>query len=272
MTTLRISQARRAQSFLGTWISVGSPVISELAACAGFDWLLFDLEHGSFPEAALLGNLQAIRGTDALGIVRVGTPHPDLIVRALDWGAAGIMLPHAESAKAVEACLPAMHYPPRGRRGVSRSIRAYDYGLRSMPVPEDLPAPLLFAQIETLRGVEHAEAIAAIDGVDVLFVGPGDLSYDLSLRNGGPAPDFDECLNRVVQAARNAGKHAGILAHKLDDLPRLQAMGFTHYALESDLGILRVGYRRTVLEARRSDNPTQKAPPPSKSETAGRRE
>ena len=105
------------QPHLGTWLSIGSPVIAELAADSGFDWLLFDLEHGSGSEAALLPQLQAIRGTDTAGIVRVGAPHPDLIARVLDWGAQGIMVPHVNSAAEASNIVQAAHYPPRGSRG-----------------------------------------------------------------------------------------------------------------------------------------------------------
>src|SRR3569832_660541 len=84
---------------LGTWMSIGSPIIAELAAQCGFDWLLFDLEHGCGTEAAIMPMLQAIRGTSTTAIVRVGAPHSDLIARVLDWGAHGIMVPHVNTTK-----------------------------------------------------------------------------------------------------------------------------------------------------------------------------
>jgi len=232
---------------IGTWLSIGSPVIAELAAVSGFDWLLFDLEHGAASDAALMGSLQAIRGTPAKAIVRVGTLHTDLIMRALDWGSAGIMMPHVESATQAQQCLQAIHYSPRGRRGFSRSVRAYDYGLRS---PADLPPPLFFAQIESMHGVEEASRIAATEGVDVLFVGPSDLAHDLSVRGNSHTLPYEECLQRVVGAAREAGKQPGILVRKMDELPGLTAMGFTHVAIESDLGILRSGYQTMLARAR----------------------
>ena len=256
MTPSPFPRAPRPEPFIGTWLSLGSPVVAELAALSGFDWLLFDLEHGTGSEATLLANLQAIRGTPALPIVRVGAPHPDLILHALDWGAAGIMVPHIESADQARACLQAMHYPPRGRRGLSRSARAYDYGLRPT---DSVPPPLLFAQIESLRGIEHADAIAAIDGVDVLFVGPADLTHDLSINGNGHAPPFADCLSRVVAAARSAGKHPGILVRDTADLPSLLAHGFTHVALDSDVAILRQRYR----QLRQLSGPATLTPPRS---------
>ncbi|MDP3073044.1 MAG: aldolase/citrate lyase family protein [Opitutaceae bacterium] len=236
MTQEPLTRLRGSEPFIGTWLSIGSPIIAELAALSGFDWLLFDLEHGAGSEASLLGNLQAIRGTSALPIVRVGAPHPDLILHALDWGAAGIMVPHVESAEQAQECLHAIHYPPRGRRGFSRSARAYDYGLRN---PSEVAPPLLFAQIESIRGVENSEAIAAVAGVDVLFVGPADLALDISQRTQGRNYPFEACLEQVVTAGRNAGKQAGILVRNSEDLPSLLAQGFTHVAVDSDISILR---------------------------------
>lgn len=137
---------------LGTWLSLGSPVITEVAALCGFDWVWLDLEHGSASEATLPDQLRALRGSGTLGIVRVGAPHTDLIARVLDWGAHGIMVPHVNSAAEAGAAVQAAHYQPRGRRGFSRTVRAHDYGLR---VPESIPATLLIAQIETREGSER---------------------------------------------------------------------------------------------------------------------
>lgn len=251
---------RGARPCLGTWLSIGSPIVAELAAECGFDWLLFDLEHGCGSEASLLGNLQAIRGTAAAGIVRVGAPHPDLILRALDWGADGIMVPHVESEEAAEACVRAVHYPPRGHRGLSRSGRAYGYGVR--PVDEnELPRPVFIAQIETLAGVSQARAIAAVDGVDMLFVGPTDLKFDLQVRSPVPPVSYEACLRTVIEAAGSAGKATGILVRNIEEVERLRALGFNHFAIDSDLAILRHRYQHLVAlaklfpEARPNDVP-----------------
>ena len=228
---------------LGTWLSLGSPVIAELAALCGFDWVLLDLEHGSASEAALPDQLRALRGSATHGIVRVGAPHSDLIARVLDWGAHGIMVPHVSSAAEAGAVVQAAHYPPRGRRGFSRTVRAHDYGLR---VPESTPAPLLMAQIETLDAVNESPGIACVEDIDVLFVGPADLQHDLKHRHPSAAEDFEACLNRVVTAARAAGKAAGILVRAPSELPQRLRQGFTHIAVQSDLALLRDAFRTMI--------------------------
>lgn len=228
---------------LGTWLSTGSPVIAELAGLCGFDWVLLDLEHGCASEAALPEQLRALRGSATRGVVRVGAPHPDLIARVLDWGAGGLMVPHVNSGAEAEAIVRAAHYPPRGRRGFSRTVRAHDYGLRA---PESTPAPLIFAQIETREAVSRAAEIACMDGVDVLFVGPADLQHDLKQSPPAPGEDYEACLRRVVEAARTAGKAAGLLVRDLAELPLRVQQGFTHVAVQSDIAILRDAFQKVV--------------------------
>lgn len=240
---------------LGTWLSIGSPVIAELASGCGYDWVLLDLEHGCDTETAIPSQLRAMKGTNTSAIVRVGAPHPDLIGRVLDWGARGIMVPHVNSAAAAEECVQAMHYPPRGKRGISRSARAYGYGLQ---LPDSAPEPPLFmAQIETIEGVEQAASIATVDGVDVLFVGPADLQFDLRARPGLIAEDYEACLKHVVTVAAAAGKESGILVRNSADLGKLLKLGFTHVAMDSDLALIRTGFQKALQSARQVIAPKQ---------------
>lgn len=244
-----LKRMRQNQPCVGSWLSIGSPVVSELAAMAGLDWLLLDLEHGCGGPTSLFANLQAVRSTDAAVIVRVGGPTPDLISSALDWGADGIMVPHISSADEAENCLQAIHYAPRGHRGFSRSARTYGYGWAAPVAGEELPKPLFLAQIENIEGVENVESIAQVDGVDVLFIGPADLSFELRARKS--AYSFEECLSRVVHAARRAGKASGILVRDRNELLPLREQGFTCLAIDSDLGILRAGYQDLQRERER---------------------
>ena len=229
---------------IGTWLSIGSPVIAELAAVSGFDWLLLDLEHGNETEAALPNQLRALTGYTTKKIVRVGAPQPDLVARVLDWGADGIMVPHVESAEEAEHIIEAAYYAPRGRRGFSRSVRAHDYGLH--PPDENTPAPLVMAQIESIKGVKHAQAIARVDGIDVLFVGPSDLRHDLACNAEGISLDYNSCLDIVLSAARGVGKTVGILLRDIADFEAHASLGFTYIAVTSDLAILCNTYQ-TIL-------------------------
>jgi len=231
---------------IGTWLALGSPAIAELAALAGFSWVLIDLEHGCATESEVPDQLRALRGTSTEAIVRVGAPYPDLIGRVLDWGARGIMVPHVDDAATAHRIVQATRYPPQGHRGVSRTTRATGYGLHPSS-PGALP-PLVMAQIETVKAVHNAAEIAQVDGVDVLFVGPADLQYDLTHgAQAATAPgDFAHCLTLVAEAAAACGKEAGILLRDLGDVSIHLDLGFTRIAVDSDLGILRKAYQHTL--------------------------
>lgn len=233
---------RQRQLQIGTWLQTGSSVVAELADVSGFDWLLLDLEHGCGTDAAVLPQLQTIRR--AAPIVRVSAPHPDHISRALDWGAAGIMVPMVSTVEKAEACLRAMHYPPRGDRGLARMVRGFEYGVGQAAA--ELPRPVFFAQIETIEAVENARAIAAVDGVDVLFIGPMDLQLHIESYPERATRDYAACLREVADAAASAGKACGLLLRRTDDTAALQTLGFTHLAIETDITVLREGYRQLL--------------------------
>lgn len=225
----------------GTWLSIGSPVIAELASECGFDWLLFDLEHGCMTESSILTNLQAAKREGIKLIVRVGSLDSALIGRVLDWGASGIMLPHVSTAEQAESCVRAMNYPPKGIRGYSSSSRGFNYGLNLQQ------KPLIFIpQIEDYEGVLNAEAIAAVSGVDVLFVGPNDLKLDLSTRSENKSMLYEEAILQVSAVAKKYQKQAGILVRNAEDLPGLKEYGFTCLAIGSDLGFIREGFTRIL--------------------------
>lgn len=221
----------------GTWLSLGSPIVGELAAQCGLDWLLVDLEHGCCTEAAVLPILQAIGSRPVAGVVRMPSHDSATIARVLDWGADAIMAPHVNSAEEAEALVQAMRYPPEGIRGYSRTVRAYEYGLVPPGTHGD---PLLFAQIESLEGLNNVEEIAAVEGVDVLFVGPADLKVSLSTDTNAPA--FEEALARVLAAARARSIHAGILVRDQNETFERVKQGFCKIAVNSDLSILREGF------------------------------
>lgn len=224
---------------VGTWIASGSTVVTELIDQLGFDWLLFDLEHGTMSDKDVLKNLQVVR--NARVIVRIGEFSPSLIARVLDWGAAGIMMPHVNSAEEAERVVEAMRYPPYGNRGYSGSARCFGYGAQAPPDTVSFPAPLFMAQIENEIGVRNVDEIAQVPGVDVLFVGPADLKLDYCI-SGKTSEEFEEALQKVALVAKARAKQSGILIRNHSDLKKLQDYGYTAIAAGSDLGVLRQSY------------------------------
>jgi 4-hydroxy-2-oxoheptanedioate aldolase len=208
------------ETLVGTFLNLGSPVAAEVCSHAGFDWLLVDLEHGAGTEAALIPSLQAIGGRCA-ALVRIEVNARPRFARALDSGADGVMVPRVESAADAVEAIASMRYPPRGIRGVAHMNRGKRWGLGG-----DETDALCVIQIETPGAVDDAAAIAAADGVDVLFVGPSDL--------GAALGTTDLPLERVLDAAQRHGKTAGILARTREDGERYIEQGFRFVGIGSD--------------------------------------
>ena len=210
----------------GTFLNLGSPITVELAGAIGFDWLLIDHEHGAFGEDTLLHQLQAAAATPAPAIVRIAANEPARFKRVLDAGAQGVMVPYITSAAEARAAVSAMRYPPRGTRGVAKSHRGSRFGLEFDEYYRHAHERLLgVMQIETPGAVETIDEIAGIDGVDVLFVGPTDLSYNMGIPDDLGHPRFQAALERVSAAGSVHGKAAGILVHAPDLVTRCRELG-----------------------------------------------
>lgn len=226
----------------GTFINLGSPVTVEIAGLAGFDWLLLDHEHGPGGEDTLLHQLQAASATPAFALVRIAWNDPVRFKRALDMGAMGIMVPYVNTPAEAQAAVSAMRYPPRGIRGVAKMNRGAGFGGDFDEYYKTSHERLLTViQIESIEAVNNADAIAALDGVDVLFVGPADLSYNMGIPDQLDAPQFVEALKKVGDAACKHGKAAGILVQSAALFPKLRELGYSFMALGSDGGAVRSG-------------------------------
>ena len=230
-----IDRTRLHQDFLaGTFLNLGSPTAVEIAAATGFDWLLLDLEHGSGSLGGLRAMLLACRGSQSAPIVRIPSVDPDVVKFVMDSGAAGIMFPYVSSPEAARRAVEAMKYPPQGSRGVAGVIRATDYGRHwSTYFAEANQKSLVVVQIETPEAVAAADQIAAIDGVDVLFVGPLDLSVNMGCPGDFSPPHFVDALKTVIAACDAHGKTAGILTKTGYEAQHRQ-LGFRFVAVGSD--------------------------------------
>jgi 2-keto-3-deoxy-L-rhamnonate aldolase RhmA len=219
----------------GTWIVLGSSLAAEIAGNAGFDWVVLDMEHGMGHNDSLLFQLQALEGTPAVPIVRVAWNDAVLIKQVLDLGPAGVMVPYVNSADEARRAVQSMRYPPQGARGVSPYTRAAKFGQEFKDYYAAANERLLcITQIETAEAVANAEKIAAVDGVDVLFVGPLDLSIGLGVMLQFDHPSFCGALDRVAAACRNAGKVAGTLLVDPSAVEGTVDRGFTFVGLGSD--------------------------------------
>jgi 2-dehydro-3-deoxyglucarate aldolase/4-hydroxy-2-oxoheptanedioate aldolase len=237
-----------------TWVSVPHPAVAELAAEQGFDCVFLDAEHTPASVETVESLVRAVdAGSDgtAASIVRVPWNDPVRLKRALDTGPTGVMVPMVETREAAEAFVEATRYPPDGVRGMA-AARASGYGTRFAEYVETANESVVtIAQVETERGVENAGDIAAVDGLDALFVGPADLGASL-----GSAPGeerFEDAVASVVAAAHDAGVPVGTLATSTDGIDGWVERGVDFLAVGYDLQYLAEGAARarTAYESAR---------------------
>lgn len=226
----------------GTFLNLGSPLTVEIAGLAGFDWVLLDHEHGPGGEDTLLHQLQAAAATPTSPVVRIAVNETVRFKRVLDMGAAGVMVPYVNTAAEARAAVAAMRYPPHGVRGVAKITRGAGFGADFEDYYLHAHERLLtILQIETPEAVANIDEIAAVEGADVLFVGPTDLTYNMGIRDQFDAPQFVEAVKKVAAAAQRHGRAAGVLVHNPALVAKMRDYGFTFVALGSDGGAVRSG-------------------------------
>jgi 4-hydroxy-2-oxoheptanedioate aldolase len=235
---------QQGETLHGCWLNLGSPITAEIVGEAGFDWVLIDLEHGAGGEADVLHQLQALAHTPAAPIVRVESFARQRFHRVLDMGAEGIMCPRINNATEAREAVRGLRYPPEGTRGVAKMVRATGFG-RNFDAylnksSEDIVGVL---QIETQEILSHLDEIAAMDGVDVLFIGPSDLSMSLGIFGQFDHSLFQDALNNTIEAARKHGKATGILLSNPDDYPYYQKLGIRLIACGADATFVASGAR-----------------------------
>jgi len=250
-TDLR-SRILAGETLFGTFLGLGSVVAAELCARAGFDWVIIDLEHGAGTETDLLASILAVSTTQTTAIVRPQSGERLRVGRALDHGAHGLMIPRVDVPEQAREVISFMRYPPDGVRGLALSTRGAGLGERSHAEVRAINDQLVgIIQIESPSAVEHAAEIAAIDGVDVLFIGPADLSHSLGIPGQFDDLTFLMALRRVVAAAESQGKATGILLRDGATLAHYMELGFRFIGLGSDGAFVADG-ARAMLQAARS--------------------
>ncbi len=251
MTDIR-ARALAGETLLGAFLDLDSPLSAEICGRAGYDWLIIDLEHGAATEATLLSHLHAVGGTPAAALVRAQSGERLRIGRALDLGAAGIMIPRLDTAAQVKEAVWFLRYPPAGGRGVALRTRGAGLGSRGHgQVGEVNDLTLGIIQIESAAAVAEVDEIAAIDGVDVLFVGPTDLSHSLGVPGRFDDPAYLAALDAVVAACAAHGKSAGILLYDPAVIARHLELGFRFIGLGADGSFVANGARAMLAAAGR---------------------
>jgi 4-hydroxy-2-oxoheptanedioate aldolase len=228
--------ARQVQ--LGLWTCMASPFATELLAGSGYDWLALDMEHSPNDLQTVLAQMQALGGYETEPVVRLLRFDKDLVKQYLDLGARTLVLPNIETADEARAIVSAVRYPGRGLRGVAGLQRANRWGRVPNYHREAERELCVLAQIESAAGVAQARAIAEVDGIDGLFVGPSDLAASLGHLGRPGEAEVQQAIEDVAKQLAEAGKAGGILALGADDAKRYIGWGYRMVGIGTDQGLL----------------------------------
>lgn len=227
---------RDGETVFGCWLNLGSSLTAEIIGLAGFDWVLIDLEHGAGTESAVLHQLQALEHTTAFPVVRIESFERQRIHRILDLGAGGIMCPRINSTEEAIRFAAGLRYQPEGVRGVAKMVRASGYSRNFDSYIRDIKENVVgIIQVETTGILKHLNEIASIDNIDVLFIGPADLTMALGIFGQFDHPLYLNALAETADAAAKAGKAAGILMYDPNDFPKYHSIGFRFIACGADM-------------------------------------
>jgi 2-dehydro-3-deoxyglucarate aldolase len=228
---------RRPQ--IGCWSSLASPIVTEVLGVANFDWLLLDAEHAPNDSITLVPQLMSLKDSVSAPVVRPAVNDAVAIKRMLDIGFVNFLIPFVDDAEQAARAVAATRYPPQGVRGVSVSHRGNRFGTVSNYFDMANDNICVAVQIESREAVANIDAIAAVEGVDALFVGPSDLAANHGHLGDPNHPDVQAAIAQVFERAHAAGKASGILAPVQADADRYLGMGASMVAVAADLGLLR---------------------------------
>ncbi len=205
---------------------------------AGFDWLLIDGEHAPITLADAMMHMRALSATPTIPIVRLPWNDSVMLKQFLDAGARTLMLPYVQTAEEAEAAVEAMHYPPRGKRGVAAMHRAGRYGFQIDYLNKASDGVYLIVQAETADALDNVTAIAGVDGVDAVFFGPGDLAASMGKLGQASHPDVTAAIDLAAEKVRAAGKAVGALAPNPEIAERHIEAGYDFVSVANEAALL----------------------------------
>jgi len=233
---------QNAENVFGCWTMLGNPHATEILALAGFDYLILDQEHGLGDPSSLSLQLQAASATEATPIVRVPWNDHVYLKRVLDAGAEGVMIPSVETAEEARTAVAACRYPPQGRRGTAAStVRASSYGMAPDYVATCADNLLIVLQIESAKGVENIDEILEVEGIDVMFIGPYDLSGTVGQLGNIKHPEVARLIEHAEARIKAKGLPMGTVPHPGCTWKDMFARGYQFVNAGSDVARLRDG-------------------------------
>ena len=233
---------RNGENVLGFWSFLGSPHVSEILGLVGFDYLLIDQEHGLGDPTSLSLQLQAMSATQTTAVVRVPWNDHVYLKRVLDAGVEGVMIPSVDNAEQARAAVAACRYPPLGRRGTAASsVRASSYGMAPDYVATAADNLVIMIQIETVEGVRNIDEILAVEGIDVMFIGPYDLSGSAGHLGELKHPEVAGLIEHAERQIKASGIAMGTVPHTGCTWKDMFERGYQLCNSGSDIGRIRDG-------------------------------
>jgi 4-hydroxy-2-oxoheptanedioate aldolase len=230
---------RSGEALHGCFINLGSPVSAEIIGQAGFDWVLIDLEHGAGNDIVMYQQLQALAHTGATPIVRTAELSRPRVQRILDAGGMGVMFPQIQTPADAALAVSMLYYPPKGIRGMAKMVRATGFGRNATDYIANLEKNLVgVIQIETVSALKQIDTIASLTDVDVLFVGPTDLSLTLGVLSQFDHPIYQQAIKEVAQAAKKHKKATGVLLQDISEYEMYYQLGYRFLASGSDSSLV----------------------------------
>lgn len=224
---------------IGLWAALSSPYVTELLACVGYDWLLIDNEHAPNDVRSTLAQLQAVAAYPVQPVVRLVEGQVPLVKQYLDIGAQSLMIPMVETAQQASLMVDATRYPPRGIRGVGSALaRASRWNQIDGYLHNAHQDICLILQVESVAGLRNLAAIAAVEGVDGVFFGPGDLSASMGFIGQPDHPQVVMAIREGIETVQRAGKAPGMLSANPQRAKEYLALGATFVAVGSDTTLL----------------------------------
>lgn len=235
----------------GIWLTSGSSVLAEIAGNAGFDWCLIDGEHGPNTVSEMLPQLQALAISGTSPVVRIANAEAWMVKQVLDLGCQTVLVPMVDDAETAQRMAQAMRYPPDGNRGMG-AVLARATGFGSVPdYPHTANAEMcLLVQAESAAAVANIDAIAAVDGVDGVFVGPADLSADMGYPGQPDHPEVEQAIDHLIERTVAAGKVAGIITFDQSRFAEYAKKGVTFLGVGGDMAILNAALRDLAGQAK----------------------
>lgn len=235
---------QQGRTQIGLWLSTADPYVASAVGGAGFDWLVIDGEHAPNDIRTILAQLQALESSPSAAVVRAPMAERWMIKQLLDIGARTLLVPMIDTAEEAQALVHAARYPPAGGRGMGAALaRASDFGANAAYALEADDGVCLLVQAESRAALTNLEVIAAVDGVDGVFIGPVDLAADMGFHGRVDAPEVVSAVEDAIRRLVALGKPAGVLTFDETLNGRYLALGAAFVAVGADIRVLTTGLR-----------------------------